>query len=580
MVDIAALRHSTSHVLAQAVLRLYPDAKLGIGPSIDDGFYYDFDLTHTLTPEDLLAISKEMQKIINEDLPIIRKEYSKQEALKLLQDKQPFKVELLQDLPENETINFYSQGDFFDLCRGPHINSTGEIKAFKLLKISGAYWRGKETNPMLQRIYGTAFPTPKELEDYFNLLIEAEKRDHRKIGKELDLFSIQDKAGAGLVSWHPKGARIRHILETFWKDEHFKHGYELLYTPHIGQSWLWETSGHLGFYKGNMFSPMEVDENDYFVKPMNCPFHIMIYKNTLRSYRDLPLRWAELGTVYRYERSGVLHGLMRVRGFTQDDAHIFCSPEQMGEEINEVIRFSTYIWKTLGFKEINYYVSTKPADSVGDPEQWTAAENALKAALEKEGITNYQVDEGGGAFYGPKIDIKVKDAIGREWQTSTIQFDFNMPERFDMSYIGSDGNKHRPYMIHRALLGSLERFFGILIEHYAGKFPFWLAPYQFTVLSINSSENTIKYAKEILAALTASGFRGSLDDRNEKLGLKIREAQLAQTPYMLIIGDKEAENKVIALRKNGQQTTTTYTLSDLTNFFDKLVIEKTIEQSL
>lgn len=575
MADLESLRHSTSHVLAQAVQRIYPAAKLGIGPAIDNGFYYDFDLPTPLTPEDLLKIESEMKAIIKADIPIIKETLSKQDALKRLEaSEQTYKQELLAGLPDTEDITFYTQGEFSDLCRGPHIASTKEIKAFKLQKVSGAYWRGKETNPMLQRIYGIAFNTPEELTAYLTLIEEAEKRDHRKLGKELDLFSLQDKAGAGLVYWHPKGARIRHIIETFWKEEHFKNGYDLVNTPHIGQSWLWETSGHLGFYSDGMFAPMKIDEQDYYAKPMNCPFHILIYNSSLRSYRDLPLRWAELGTVYRYERSGVLHGLLRVRGFTQDDAHIFCTPEQMEKEIIEVIRFSKSILSALGFDELSFYLSTRPEGSVGDPAQWEQAEKALRQALELGGITDYQVDEGGGAFYGPKIDIKIKDALAREWQLSTIQFDFNEPERFDMTYIGPDGNKHRPFMIHRALLGSIERFFGILVEHYAGKFPFWLSPEQFRILTINNNDDTLAYAKSILAQLTSLGFRGKLDDRNEKLGLKIREAQTEHTPFAFVIGDKEAQAKQVAVRKRGEQTTNLMSLDEVQTLFLELSLNK------
>ncbi|MDD5456800.1 MAG: threonine--tRNA ligase [Candidatus Margulisbacteria bacterium] len=575
MNDLSALRHTASHILAQAVLRLYPDAKLGIGPAIDDGFYYDFDLSVNLVPEDLLKIEAEVKKIVKENLPLIKKVLPRDKALTLLKEKkQPYKIELVKELPENEEISFYEQGEFVDLCRGPHVAATGIVKAIKLLRISGAYWRGKETNPMLQRIYGIAFENETELTAYMKFLEEAEKRDHRKLGKELDLFSTQEKAGPGLIYWHPKGARIRHVIESFWKEEHFNHGYELIYSPHIGQSWLWETSGHLGFYKENMFAPMQLDEQDYFVKPMNCPFHILVYKSSLRSYRDLPLRWAELGTVYRYERSGVLHGLLRVRGFTQDDAHIFCTPEQMESEILEVIRFSIYIWKTLGFTDLNFYLSTKPEGSVGDPTEWREAEKALRNALEKENITNYKVDEGGGAFYGPKIDIKIKDALKREWQVSTIQFDFNMPKRFDMTYIGADGNRHQPYMIHRALLGSLERFFGILIEHYMGKFPFWLAPVQFKTLCITNHEETLVFAMHINEQLKLKGFRGAIDDRNEKLGLKIREAQLEQIPYMIIIGDNEAKQNKVSLRKHGESATTIYSIEEVINLFADLTNKK------
>ncbi len=575
MTDLNTLRHTASHILAQAVLRLYPGTKLGIGPSIDNGFYYDFEFSSPISESDLPKIEEEMKKIVKTNLPITKCVFTKEQALsKTSQMDQTFKMELIAALPDTEEISYYTQGDFEDLCRGPHLETTGRVQAFKLLKIAGAYWRGDEKNPMLQRIYGTAFETKDQLKDYLFQMEEAEKRDHRKLGKELDLFSIQEETGPGLIYWHPKGARLRHLLESYWKDEHFNNGYELLYTPHIGQSWLWETSGHLGFYAENMFSPMKIDEKEYYLKPMNCPFHIMIYKSQLRSYRDLPLRWAELGTVYRYERSGVLHGTMRVRGFTQDDAHIFCTPEQMEKEIHEVIKFSNHILNTLGFKEIDYYVSTKPTKSVGEQSLWDNAIAGLKKALEMENITNYKIDEGGGAFYGPKIDFKIKDALNREWQLSTIQFDFNLPERFDMSYIGQDGQKHRPYMIHRALLGSLERFFGILIEHYSGKFPFWLSPIQYKIITINDSETISSFALEVFDTLKAKGLRGELDDRNEKLGFKIRDAQKQKVPFSIIIGEKEAETKILSIRKHGEKENENLSLDEIVNLFNKINNEK------
>jgi threonyl-tRNA synthetase len=575
MTDLNTLRHTASHILAQAVMRLYPGTKLGIGPSIENGFYYDFEFPSPISESDLPKIEEEMRKIVKTNLPITKCVFTKEQALsKTSQIDQTFKMELITELPDTEEISYYSQGDFEDLCRGPHLETTGRVQAFKLLKIAGAYWRGDEKNPMLQRIYGTAFETKDQLKDYLFQIEEAEKRDHRKLGKELDLFSIQEETGPGLIYWHPKGARLRHILESYWKDEHFNNGYELLYTPHIGQSWLWETSGHLGFYAENMFSPMKIDEKEYYLKPMNCPFHIMIYKSQLRSYRDLPLRWAELGTVYRYERSGVLHGSMRVRGFTQDDAHIFCTPEQMEKEIHEVIKFSNHILNTLGFKEIDYYVSTKPAKSVGEQALWDSAIAGLKKALEMENITNYKIDEGGGAFYGPKIDFKIKDALNREWQLSTIQFDFNLPERFDMTYIGQDGQKHRPYMIHRALLGSLERFFGILIEHYSGKFPFWLSPVQYKIITINDSETISSFALEVFDKLKAKGFKGELDDRNEKLGFKIRDAQKQKVPFSIIIGEKEAETRILSIRKHGEKENENLSLDEIVSLFNKINNEK------
>lgn len=575
MSDIETLRHTASHILAQAVTKLYPGIKLGIGPAIDNGFYYDFEFPAPISEDDLPKIEEEMKKIVKSNLSITKHTLTKEEALaKASTDNQIYKKELIVELPDNEEITYYTQGDFEDLCKGPHLESTGRLQAFKLMKIAGAYWRGDEKRPMLQRIYGTAFANKDQLKQHLFQLEEAEKRDHRKLGKELDLFSIQEETGPGLIYWHPKGARLRHILESYWKDEHFDNGYELLYTPHIGQSWLWETSGHLGFYAENMFSPMKIDEKEYYLKPMNCPFHIMVYKSQLRSYRDLPLRWAELGTVYRYERSGVLHGTMRVRGFTQDDAHIFCTKEQMEKEIHEVIKFSNHILNTLGFKEIDYYVSTKPTKSVGDQSLWDTAIAGLKKALEMENITDYKIDEGGGAFYGPKIDFKIKDALNREWQLSTIQFDFNLPERFDMTYIGHDGQKHRPYMIHRALLGSLERFFGILIEHYSGKFPFWLSPVQFKIITINDSEPITSFANEIFAKLKALKFRGELDTRNEKLGFKIRDAQKQKIPFSFIIGEKEAEEKTVSSRKHGEKENITLNLDEIISLFHKLTDEK------
>ncbi|MBR2912020.1 MAG: threonine--tRNA ligase, partial [Lentisphaeria bacterium] len=464
--SLETIRHSAAHIMASAVKQLYPDAKFDIGPATENGFYYDFDMEHRLVAEDLKQIEKAMKKIIGRKLPFEKIEVSREEAVKMLEG-QTYKLERLADIPEGEAITFYKHADYFDLCRGPHVEHTGCVGAVKLLSVAGSYFRGDEKNPMLQRIYGTAFATEEDLKNYIQQQEEAAKRDHRKLGTELDLFGFSDAVGPGLVLWHPKGALIRHLIETYWKAEHYKNGYELLYTPHIGQSNLWETSGHLGFYREGMYSPMEIDEKDYYVKPMNCPFHIEVYQSRLRSYRELPLRWAELGTVYRYEKSGSLHGLMRVRGFTQDDSHIICTPESIEDEIAEVLRFSLHINRAFGFKDIKAYLSTRPEKAVGEPERWDTAIKSLRKAVEKCGL-ECDVDEGGGAFYGPKIDLKLRDAIGREWQTTTIQFDFNLPERFDMTYIGADGQKHRPYMVHRALLGSLERFFGILVEHYAG----------------------------------------------------------------------------------------------------------------
>jgi threonyl-tRNA synthetase len=551
--ELHRMRHSAAHVMAAAVCRLYDNVQLDIGPSTDEGFYYDFDLPQRLTPDDFDAIESEMQRIIDENLPFERLEVSRGEARKMLEEHgQRFKLERLADVPEGDVISFYKCGDFFDLCRGPHLETTGQIKAFKLLSVAGSYYRGIETNPMLQRLYATAFKNPKELRKYLQLLEEAKKRDHRKLGKELDLFSIQENVGPGLIHWHPKAARVRTVIEDFWRREHFRNGYEILYTPHVGQARLWETSGHLDFYSEGMYAPMDIDGQEYYVKPMNCPFHIQVYNSTRRSYRELPLRWAELGTVYRYEKAGVLHGLLRVRGFTQDDAHIICTPDQVEGEIKATMHFAINMWKAFGFENITAYLSTRPEKAVGDEARWQQATASLEAALKSEGVP-YEVDVGGGAFYGPKIDMKVKDAIGREWQVSTIQFDFNLPERFDMTYIGEDGKPHQPYMIHRALLGSIERFFGILIEHYAGAFPLWLAPEQARVLPL--TENQLDYAREVERQLREADLRVTTDTRQEKIGAKIRQAQLEKVPYMLVVGPKEAEesNAALRLRKGGDQ---------------------------
>jgi len=540
------LRHSSAHILAQAVKELYPKAKLAIGPAIEDGFYYDFDFDRTFTPEDLDAIEKRMAEIVKRNLPIVRKELSRIDAITLFTGKgEDYKLELIAGFPD-ETFSVYEQGDFVDLCRGPHLRYTGKAKAFKLLSIAGAYWRGDEKNKMLQRVYGTAFPTKDELKAHLDKLEEAKKRDHRKLGKELDLFSINDEAGGGLVLWHPKGARIRKAIEDFWRDEHYKAGYELVFTPHIARLDLWKQSGHWDFYRESMYSPMDVEGFEYELKPMNCPFHIMIYNSSMKSYRDLPIRQAELGTVYRFEKSGVLHGLMRVRGFTQDDAHIFCTREQLGSEIDRVIDFVLYILRTFGFSEFEAYLSTRPEKYVGEPAVWDEATEALREGLERHNLS-YKVDEGGGAFYGPKIDLKIKDSIGRSWQCSTIQVDFNLPEKFDVNYIGEDSKRHRPIMIHRALMGSLERFFGVLIEHYAGAFPTWLAPVQAMVMTI--TDKHIPYADGVLEKLRKAGIRAEIDKRNEKIGYKIREAQMQKVPYMLVIGDKEMESEGVAVRK-------------------------------
>lgn len=544
--DLYKMRHSAAHVMAAAVCRLFDDVQLDIGPPTDEGFYYDFDLPHRLAPEDFEAIEQEMAKIVAEDHPFERIEVTRPEAEHLIKDMgQRFKLERLADIPADETISFFKCGEFVDLCRGPHVASTGGVKAFKMLSVAGSYYRGRETNPMLQRLYATAFATDKLLRVHLKQLEEAKLRDHRKLGRELDLFSLQEDVGPGLIHWHPKGARIRSVIEEYWRNEHFEGGYELLYSPHIGRAGLWETSGHLDFYKESMYAPMEIDENQYFVKPMNCPFHIKIYQSHKRSYRELPVRWAELGTVYRYEKAGVLHGLLRVRGFTQDDAHIFCTTEQVEAEIIRAVKFAINMWHTFGFTEITAYLATRPDKAVGEEARWEQATASLEAALQSEGIA-YETDVGGGAFYGPKIDLKVKDTIGREWQMSTIQFDFNLPERFDLTYVGEDGQEHRPYMIHRALLGSLERFFGIMVEHYAGAFPLWLAPEQVRVLPL--TEKQLDYALAIGEQLRQHNIRYSVDERSEKIGAKIRNAQLAKIPYMLIVGPKEEADQSVAVR--------------------------------
>lgn len=544
------MRHSAAHVMAAAVCRLFDDVKLDIGPATDNGFYYDFDLSHRLTADDFDAIENEMARIIKQDLPFERIEMSREEVAKLMEEAgQRYKLERLSDISEGETITLYRCGDFIDLCRGPHLERTGQVRAYKLVSVAGSYFRGLETNPMLQRLYAVAATNPKQLKRLLKQIEEAKLRDHRKLGRELDLFSTREAVGPGLVHWHPKGARIRCAIEDYWRREHFKAGYELLYTPHIGRSVLWETSGHLDFYSEGMYAPMEIDEQSYYAKPMNCPFHIQVYQSALRSYRDLPLRWAELGTVYRYEKSGALHGLLRVRGFTQDDAHVFCTPEQIVDEICFTLTFALGVLARFGFEEITAYLSTRPEKAVGEEARWAQATDSLETALKREGI-EYEVDEGGGAFYGPKIDLKIKDALGREWQLSTIQFDFNLPERFDLTYIGEDGKEHRPYMVHRALLGSLERFFGILVEHYAGSFPFWLAPEQVRVLPLTDQQ--LDFCKDVFETLRQEGVRVALDEKNEKLGAKIRRAQTEKVPIMLIVGAREAEAGTVAVRKRGE----------------------------
>ncbi|MFQ6002828.1 MAG: threonine--tRNA ligase [Candidatus Zixiibacteriota bacterium] len=566
--------HSTSHVMAQAVQSLFPEAKLAIGPSIEGGFYYDFDKKEPFTPDDLEKIEKKMKQIINEDHPFKRIELSKESATQLFSKREEkYKLELISEIP-GDKVTLYQHNNFMDLCRGPHLPSTGRIKAFKLVNIAGAYWRGKERNPMLQRIYGISYPDPKQLEEQLKRIEEMKKRDHRRLGKELDLFGIYPESGAGLVVWHPKGALIRRIIEEFWIKEHYQNGYELVYSPHIARLKLWERSGHTDFYQENMYAPMKIEEEEYEIKPMNCPYHILVYKSRIRSYRELPLRWAELGTVYRYERSGVLHGLLRVRGFTQDDAHIFCRPDQLEDEVSKLLHFTFYMLKSFGFDQYDIYLSTRPEKAIGETEEWDKATTALRISLEKRRL-DFEVDEGGGAFYGPKIDIKIKDLLGRPWQCTTIQFDFNLAHRFDLAFVGQDGKEHRPFLIHRALLGSLERFFGVMIEHYAGAFPLWLSPVQIRILPITDEQTP--YSAEIEDRLQKEGFRTELDDRSEKINYKIREAEKEKIPYMFIVGKKEVQNKSVSVRKHKQGDLGQFDLDEIIAKLKEEVKNKSIQ---
>jgi len=578
---LETIRHTTSHVMAQAVKKLFPGAKLGIGPSIAEGFYYDFELSDSFTDEDMKKIFAEMRSIIAANHPIVRKELTAGEARALLESQgETFKLELLDELSEleGETITFFEQGDFIDLCRGPHLQSTGKInqEAVKLRSVAGAYWRGDEKRPMLQRIYGTAWEKTADLEAYEWRQEEAAKRDHRKLGKELDLFSIHEEGGAGLVCWHPKGARLKQTIEEFWYQQHDLGGYEIVATPHIGKAQLWSISGHLDFYKEGMYSPMDIDGVDYYIKPMNCPYHILIYKTKVHSYREMPLRWAELGTVYRYERSGTLHGLLRVRGFTIDDAHIICRADQVDEEIRRVYEFSMNMLMAFGFENFDIYLATRPHEgkAVGEVEQWEQATDALRAALDERGLP-YQVDDGGGAFYGPKIDIKVKDMLGRSWQCTTIQFDFNLPDRFDMTYIGEDGKEHQPFMVHRALLGSLERFIGCLIEHYGGAFPVWLSPIQATVIPI--ADRHVDYARTVAERMKAAGIRVTVNESSERMNSKIRNAQLQKIPYMLVIGDREQEARAVAVRLRTEEDLGDIQIDDAIQLIQTKIEEKTQE---
>jgi threonyl-tRNA synthetase len=560
--------------MAHAVKELFPDVKLAIGPAIEEGFYYDFDIGRPFTPEDLFSIEKKMSEIIGRNNPFVRKIVKRTEAVDLFKEQgELYKVEILEGITDDE-VTLYEEGGFTDLCRGPHIDSTGQVTAFKLLSVAGAYWRGDENNKMLQRIYGTAFTDKEDLKEYLDFLEEVKKRDHRKLGKDLDLFSTTDEIGAGLIIWHPNGALIRRTIEDFWLQEHYKGGYKILYSPHIAKLDLWKTSGHLDFYRENMYSPMEIEGTDYEIKPMNCPFHIHVYKHSLRSYKELPIRYAELGTVYRYERSGVLHGLLRVRGFTQDDAHIFCREDQIEDEILNVLDFTLFILKTFGFSDYDIYLSTRPEKYVGTLANWERSTDALKKALEAKGLS-YDIDPGEGVFYGPKIDIKVKDALNRAWQCSTIQVDFNNPERFDMTYRGGDGKEHRPIMIHRALMGSLERFFGVLIEHYAGAFPVWLAPVQVKILTI--AERHADYAVSLSETLKAEGIRTELDIENEKIGYKIRNATVMKIPYLFIIGDREVSEKKVTVRKRTGENAGPFTVEEFIGIIKKKMSSKSLE---
>jgi threonyl-tRNA synthetase len=556
--ELYRIRHSAAHVMAQAVVEMFPEAKYAIGPPVENGFYYDFFLPRSLTTEDLEQIEKRMRQVIAGGHPFERKAVSAHEARQVFA-RQPYKLELIDGLEqggfdeygnpleEKPEISIYQHADFIDLCRGPHVENTSQINpaALKLMSVAGAYWRGDERSQQLQRIYGTAWKTAEELEVYLWKLEEAEKRDHRKLGRELDLFSVSEEAGAGLILWHPKGAMVRRVVEDYWNEQHEKSGYDFVYSPHIGKAQLWQTSGHLDFFLDSMYAPLDIDGQQYYLKPMNCPFHLLIYKNRTRSYRELPLRYAECGTVYRYERSGVLHGLLRVRGITQDDAHHFCRPDQMPAEIDFTLDFCLDMLRAFGFDDFKAYLSTQPEKAVGDPDHWREAEAALEASLQRAGLP-YEIDPGGGAFYGPKIDLKLRDALGREWQLSTIQFDFNLPERFDLAYVNAEGQIQRPFMVHRALLGSLERFFGVLIEEYAGAFPVWLAPVQAVLVPI--ADRHIEYAQQVAVKLKAEGLRVQVDERNERMNAKIRDAQLQKIPYMLVVGDKEMEQGQVALR--------------------------------
>jgi threonyl-tRNA synthetase len=561
-------RHSAAHIMARAVQNVFEDVQVDIGPATEDGFYYDFDLPHRISTDDFAKIEAEIKRLIELDEPFVKKVVSRDECAKMLEG-QKYKLERLADIPEGDDISTYAVGDYVEMCRGPHVERSSQIGVVKLTRVAGSYYRGDEKNKMLQRVYGIVAKDQAELDEIIKREEEARKRDHRVLGRELELFTITDSVGPGLAHWLPKGARIRVAIEEYWKKRHYEAGYEIIYTPHVGRSNLWQTSGHLGFYKEGMFPCMKVQEGsgndsfieEYYVKPMNCPFHIQVYQFKKHSYRDLPMRLAELGTVYRYEKDGVRHGLFRVRGFTQDDAHIFCTPEQIVQEIKDTVNFAKAMLGKFGFKDIQAYLSTKPEKAVGDPERWAQAEASLREALEQEGMS-YEVDEGGGAFYGPKIDMKIKDALGRPWQLGTVQFDFNLPERFNLTYIGDDGKEHQPYMVHRALLGSIERFFGILIEHYAGAFPLWLAPEQIRILPI--SDKALDYAKKIRSELCKAGFRVDVDASPDKLGAKIRLATVQKVPYQVVVGPRDEAAGTISVRSRTEGDLGAMTLEDFT----------------
>ncbi|BCR21314.1 threonine--tRNA ligase [Borrelia miyamotoi] len=568
-------RHSIAHVMAEAVIELFPNTKIAIGPPIKNGFYYDFDFDKHITEDDLLLIEQKMREILKTGSSFIKEVITKEHALMLFKD-EPYKIDLIQDFDIKDEISIYKSHHFIDLCKGPHVDSMSKIdpKAFKLTNVSGAYWRGNEKNKMLTRIYGTLWNNEKELKEYLRLKEEIKKRDHRKLGRELDLFSVHEEIGPGLIFFHPNGARIRALIENFWREEHFRNGYDILFTPHVGKSWLWETSGHVDFYKESMFEKMEIDKHNYYVKPMNCPFHIAIYNTGKHSYRDLPFRWAELGMVYRYEKIGALHGTMRVRGFTQDDAHIICTYEQVKSEIQEILRFALYMWNKFGFTDLSAYISTKPDKAVGDKDDWEMSVRVLEEALTELSIS-YNVDEGGGAFYGPKIDLKIIDSLGREWQMSTIQFDFNLPSRFKMTYIAKDGKERQPFLIHRALLGSIERFFGILVEHYGGAFPVWLAPLQVVIIPVNSIVE--EYALKVLSYFKNEGIRIKLDDdSNTRMSARIRQCQVQKVPYMFIIGEREVAEEKISIRTRANDQINGLSLKEALEFVRLKVNNKEI----